>query len=115
MGDARAAIQARTTWGDTSTILTDSGGYQVFSLTELRKISKDGVTFKSHLDGSSHFFTPEKVVQIQRSIGSDIMMELDECPPYPCDETYARESNALTVKWAKLCQSALKNSEPLLP
>lgn len=94
-------------------ILTDSGGYQVFSLTELRKISKDGVTFKSHLDGSSHFFTPEKVVQIQRSIGSDIMMVLDECPPYPCDETYARESNALTVKWAKLCQSALKNSEPL--
>lgn len=94
-------------------ILTDSGGYQVFSLTELRKISTDGVTFKSHLDGSSHFFTPEKVVQIQRSIGSDIMMVLDECPPYPCDETYARESNALTVKWAKLCQSALKNSEPL--
>lgn len=94
-------------------ILTDSGGYQVFSLTELRKISKDGVTFKSHLDGSAHFFTPEKVVQIQRNIGSDFMMVLDECPPYPCDETYARESNALTVKWAKLCQQAFASSEPL--
>jgi queuine tRNA-ribosyltransferase len=94
-------------------ILTDSGGYQVFSLTELRKITQDGVTFKSHLDGSSHFFTPQKVVEIQRTIGSDIMMVLDECPPYPCDETYARESNTLTVKWAKLCQQALQGSEPL--
>ncbi len=94
-------------------ILTDSGGYQVFSLTELRKISQDGVTFKSHLDGSAHFFTPQKVVEIQRAIGSDIMMVLDECPPYPCDETYARESNKLTVKWAKLCQQALNDSAPL--
>ena len=94
-------------------ILTDSGGYQVFSLSELRKITKDGVTFKSHLDGSAHFFTPEKVVEIQRMIGSDIMMVLDECPPYPCDETYARESNALTVKWAKLCQSAFNGSTTL--
>jgi len=94
-------------------ILTDSGGYQVFSLTELRKITQDGVTFKSHLDGSSHFFTPQKVVEIQRAIGSDIMMVLDECPPYPCDEEYARESNKLTVKWAKLCQQALNNSLPL--
>lgn len=93
-------------------ILTDSGGYQVFSLTELRKITQDGVTFKSHLDGSSHFFTPQKVVEIQRTIGSDIMMVLDECPPFPCDETYARESNALTVKWAKLCQQALKDIPP---
>ncbi len=94
-------------------ILTDSGGYQVFSLSELRKISQDGVTFKSHLDGSSHFFTPESVVGIQRAIGSDIMMALDECPPYPCEEEYARESNKLTVKWAKLCQQALNNSAPL--
>jgi queuine tRNA-ribosyltransferase len=94
-------------------LLTDSGGYQVFSLTELRKITQDGVTFKSHLDGSSHFFTPEKVIEIQRTIGSDIMMVLDECPPYPCDEEYARESNILTVKWAKLCQKALNDSSPL--
>ncbi len=94
-------------------ILTDSGGYQVFSLTELRKITGDGVTFKSHLDGSSHFFTPKKVMEIQRAIGSDIMMVLDECPPHPCDETYARESNALTIEWAKICQKEFKDSEPL--
>jgi queuine tRNA-ribosyltransferase len=94
-------------------ILTDSGGYQVFSMSELRKITQDGVTFKSHLDGSSHFFTPQKVVEIQRIIGSDIMMVLDECPPFPCEEEYARESNKLTVKWAKLCQLAFKNSSPL--
>ena len=94
-------------------LLTDSGGYQVFSLTELRKITQDGVTFKSHLDGSSHFFTPQKVVEIQRTIGSDIMMVLDECPPYPSDEEYARTSNKLTVKWAKLCQEALNNTSPI--
>ncbi len=93
-------------------ILTDSGGYQVFSLTDLRKISHDGVTFKSHLDGSSHFFTPRKVLEIQRTIGSDIMMVLDECPPYPCDEKYARESNKMTVRWAKECQAAAKEIEP---
>ena len=93
-------------------ILTDSGGYQVFSLSEFRKITHDGVTFKSHLDGSSHFFTPQKVVEIQRAIGSDIMMVLDECPPFPCEEEYARESNQLTVKWAAECQKTLKNSEP---
>ncbi|MDD8019196.1 MAG: tRNA guanosine(34) transglycosylase Tgt [Bacteroidota bacterium] len=94
-------------------ILTDSGGYQVFSLTDLRKISQDGVTFKSHLDGSSHFFSPKKVVEIQRVIGSDIMMVLDECPPFPCEKEYAVESNKLTVKWAKLCKEAVKDSEPL--
>lgn len=94
-------------------ILTDSGGYQVFSLSDFRKITHDGVIFKSHLDGSSHFFTPQKVVEIQRAIGSDIMMVLDECPPFPCEEEYARESNKLTVKWAKECQTTLKNSEPL--
>lgn len=94
-------------------ILTDSGGYQVFSMSELRKITQDGVTFKSHLDGSTHFFTPQKVVEIQRTIGSDILMVLDECPPFPCEEEYARESNKLTVKWAKLCQQAFKNSSPL--
>ena len=66
-------------------ILTDSGGYQVFSLSELRQLKSNGVEFRSHLDGSKHFFTPEKVIRIQRSIGSDIMMVLDECAPYPCE------------------------------
>jgi queuine tRNA-ribosyltransferase len=94
-------------------ILSDSGGYQVFSLSELRKISEEGVIFKSHLDGSTHFFTPEKVVEIQRAIGSDIIMVLDECTPYPCDREYARRSNQLTVRWAKKCQEALKNQPPL--
>lgn len=73
-------------------ILTDSGGYQVYSLSNLRKLKEDGVEFRSHLDGSSHFFSPEKVIQIQRSIGSDIMMVLDECTPYPCDYEYAKKS-----------------------
>ena len=94
-------------------ILTDSGGYQVFSLSEFRKISHEGVTFKSHLDGSTHFFTPQKVVEIQRVIGSDILMVLDECTPYPCEEEYARESDKLTVRWAGECQTALKESRLL--
>jgi queuine tRNA-ribosyltransferase len=94
-------------------ILTDSGGYQVFSLSEFRKITHQGVTFKSHLDGSEHFFTPAKVIEIQRAIGSDIMMVLDECVPYPCEKEYARESNELTVKWARECQTTVKNSDPL--
>jgi queuine tRNA-ribosyltransferase len=93
-------------------ILTDSGGYQVFSLTELRKLKEDGVEFRSHLDGSKHFFTPEKVIQIQRSIGSDIMMVLDECAPYPCDYDYAKKSVQLTSNWAVLNKNAFANSEP---
>ena len=84
-------------------MLTDSGGYQVFSLSDLRGIDPDGVHFKSHHDGSVHRFTPESVVDIQRSLGSDIMMVLDECPPYPCDEEYAERSNQLTLKWAARC------------
>jgi queuine tRNA-ribosyltransferase len=92
-------------------ILTDSGGYQIFSLTELRKLKEDGVEFKSHLDGSKHFFTPEKVIQIQRSIGSDIMMVLDECAPYPCDYEYAKKSVDLTSRWAKLNKDAFIKSE----
>ena len=90
----------------TNPILTDSGGYQVFSLSDLRKISDEGVTFRSHLDGSSHFFTPRKVVEIQRVIGSDIMMVLDECTPYPCDESYARHSSDMTLRWAKESKEA---------
>lgn len=91
-------------------ILSDSGGYQVFSLAELRKLRENGVEFKSHLDGSKHFFSPEKVIQIQRSIGSDIMMVLDECSPYPCDYDYAKKSTELTSKWAVMNKVAFENS-----
>ena len=94
-------------------ILTDSGGYQVFSLSELRKIKSDGVEFRSHLDGSKHFFTPEKVIRIERSIGSDIMMVLDECTPYPCEYEYAKKSKHLTSDWAKLNKEAFDKSKPL--
>jgi len=94
-------------------ILTDSGGYQVFSLSELRKLKSDGVEFSSHLDGSKHFFTPEKVINIQRSIGSDIMMVLDECTPYPCEYEYAVKSTALTSSWAIMNKEAFENTSPL--
>ena len=94
-------------------ILTDSGGFQVYSLSELRKLKKDGVEFKSHLDGSKYYFTPEKVIQIQRSIGADIIMPLDECTPYPCDYDYAKKSKELTTKWAYLNKEAFENSVPL--
>ncbi len=85
-------------------ILTDSGGYQVFSLTELRTIDDRGVTFRSHLDGSMHLFTPEKVIGIQRQIGADIVMVLDECTPFPCDFQYAKNSHELTLHWAERCR-----------
>jgi queuine tRNA-ribosyltransferase len=94
-------------------ILTDSGGYQVFSLSDLRKIKPDGVEFSSHLDGSKHFFTPEKVIQIQRSIGSDLMMVLDECTPYTCEYDYAMNSMKLTSEWAKLNKEAFEKTKPL--
>jgi queuine tRNA-ribosyltransferase len=84
-------------------ILTDSGGYQVFSLASRRKLTEEGARFQSHIDGSYHQFTPESVVEIQRSIGSDIMMVLDECPPGDATEKYASDSNELTVRWAKRC------------
>ncbi|MBK9271316.1 MAG: tRNA guanosine(34) transglycosylase Tgt [Saprospiraceae bacterium] len=80
-------------------ILTDSGGYQVYSLSSRRKITPEGVKFQSHIDGSSHFFSPESVVDIQRTLGSDIMMALDECTPYPCDRKYAQKSLKLTNDW----------------
>ena len=94
-------------------ILTDSGGFQVFSLSELRELKKDGVEFRSHLDGSKHFFTPEKVIGIERSIGSDIMMVLDECTPFPCDYVYAKKSKELTSAWAILNKEAFENTKPL--
>jgi len=94
-------------------ILTDSGGYQVFSLSDLRKLKPDGVEFSSHLDGSKHFFTPQKVIEIQRSIGSDIMMVLDECTPYPCEYDYAVNSTKLTSDWAVLNKKTFENTKPL--
>ena len=94
-------------------ILTDSGGFQIHSLAELRKIKKEGVEFKSHIDGSKHYFTPEKVIQIQRIIGSDILMPLDECTPFPCEYQYALKSMELTSDWAILNKEAFENSSPL--
>lgn len=94
-------------------ILTDSGGFQVFSLSDLRKLKPDGVEFRSHLDGSKHFFTPEKVIGIQRSIGSDIMMPLDECTPFPCEYLYAKKSQELTSAWAVKNKEAFEQSVPL--
>ena len=84
-------------------ILTDSGGYQVFSLAENRKISEEGVLFQSHIDGSRHLFTPENVMDIQRSIGADIIMAFDECPPYPSEYVYAKKSMELTHRWLSRC------------
>ena len=84
-------------------ILTDSGGYQVYSLSGRRKINEEGVRFKSHIDGSYHFFTPENVMEIQRSIGADIIMAFDECTPYPCDYNYAKRSMHMTHRWLKRC------------
>ncbi len=89
-------------------ILTDSGGYQVFSMEQLRRISEEGVEFRSHLDGSLHFLSPEKAVEIQLAIGSDILMCFDECPPYPCAEDHARRALEITTRWAKRCQDAMK-------
>jgi queuine tRNA-ribosyltransferase len=84
-------------------ILTDSGGYQVFSLAKLRKITKDGVKFQSHVDGASHFLGPVEAMRIQRQLGSDIAMCFDECPPYPCDRDYACQATERTLAWAALC------------
>jgi queuine tRNA-ribosyltransferase len=93
-------------------ILTDSGGYQVYSLAENRKITDEGVTFKSHIDGSKHHFTPERVMDIQRSIGADIIMAFDECTPYPCEYTYAKNSMLLTHRWLKRCVDRIESTEP---
>ncbi|MBT3417759.1 MAG: tRNA guanosine(34) transglycosylase Tgt [Flavobacteriales bacterium] len=84
-------------------LLTDSGGYQVYSLSGARKIVEEGVTFQSHIDGSSHFFSPEHAIDIQRTIGADIIMAFDECTPYPCDYDYAKNSMHMTHRWLKRC------------
>jgi len=93
-------------------ILTDSGGYQVYSLTEVRKIKEEGVTFRSHIDGSKHLFTPENVMDIQRIIGADIIMAFDECTPYPCDYHYARRSIDMTHRWLKRCCERFDSTQP---
>ena len=93
-------------------ILTDSGGYQVYSLSNTRKIKEEGVTFKSHIDGSKHLFTPEGVVDIQRTIGADIIMAFDECAPYPCEYGYARASMEMTHRWLKRCCDRFDGTEP---
>ncbi|MDG1953916.1 MAG: tRNA guanosine(34) transglycosylase Tgt [Polaribacter sp.] len=91
-------------------ILTDSGGYQVYSLSGRRKIKEEGVKFKSHIDGSYHTFTPENVMEIQRTIGADIIMAFDECTPYPCDFNYARRSMHMTHRWLKRCINHLEKT-----
>jgi queuine tRNA-ribosyltransferase len=91
-------------------ILTDSGGYQVYSLSESRKIKEEGVKFKSHIDGSYHTFTPENVMEIQRTIGADIIMAFDECTPYPCDYSYAKRSMHMTHRWLNRCVTHLEKT-----
>ncbi len=94
-------------------ILTDSGGYQIFSLSNQRKLTEEGAVFRSHIDGSKHLFTPENVMKIQRSIGADIVMALDECTPYPCTHEYAKKSMEMTHRWLDRCKVAFEESKPL--
>lgn len=94
-------------------MLTDSGGFQVFSLANIRKLKEEGCEFRSHIDGSKHFFTPEKVIDIERAIGADIMMAFDECPPGTSDYNYAKKSLQLTHKWLKRCFQRFHETEPL--
>ncbi len=93
-------------------ILTDSGGYQVYSLSHRRKLDEKGVMFQSHIDGSRHYFSPENVIDTQRTIGADIMMAFDECTPYPCDYNYAKKSLDITHKWLKRCNKRFDETEP---
>lgn len=92
-------------------ILTDSGGFQVFSLGDLRKITEEGVEFRSHIDGSKHMLSPEKSIEIQNALSSDIMMAFDECPPYPADRSYVKNSLERTTRWLKRCKETHKNTE----
>ena len=93
-------------WG--GPILTDSGGYQIFSLAKLRKITEEGVQFQNHLDGTPTFISPEIAMEIQAALGSDIAMVLDECPPYPCEHEYAARSLEMTARWAQRCKAKLE-------
>jgi queuine tRNA-ribosyltransferase len=90
-------------------ILTDSGGYQVFSLADIRQVRDDGVVFQSHIDGSEHFFTPESVMEIQRTLGADVIMAFDECPPGGCDRGTAEEANRRTLAWLERCQTRFRS------
>jgi queuine tRNA-ribosyltransferase len=99
----RTAGGLHTFMGWDKPILTDSGGFQVFSLAKMNQIKEDGVEFNSHIDGSKHFFTPEKVMEIEEALGSDIAMCFDECAPFPSDHTYARAAMDRTYRWAKRC------------
>jgi queuine tRNA-ribosyltransferase len=94
-------------------VLTDSGGYQVFSLAANRKLTEEGALFRSHIDGSKHLFTPEGVIDIQRAIGADIMMAFDECAPWPCDHAYAKKSMELTHRWLDRCVTQTERTQPL--
>jgi len=94
-------------------ILTDSGGYQIYSLADIRKFTEDGVVFQSHIDGSRHFFTPEKAIDVQRSLGADIIMAFDECTPFPCEHNYAAMSMDRTHRWLNRCIEHFRNGRPL--
>src|SRR5947209_6386961 len=94
-------------WG--GPILTDSGGYQIFSLAKLRKITEEGVHFQNHVDGTAAFISPKIAMEIQAALGSDIAMVLDECPPWPCERDYAARSLELTIRWAERCKKATEN------
>ncbi|MFN3939401.1 MAG: tRNA guanosine(34) transglycosylase Tgt [Chitinophagales bacterium] len=109
--ESAGGLQKFTAWE--KPILTDSGGYQVYSLAQMRKISEEGVKFQSHIDGSTHFFTPESAIDIQRSIGADIIMAFDECTPYPCEMPYAKKSMELTHRWLQRSISQFENTTPL--
>lgn len=100
--EAAGGLAKFTGWNGPT--LTDSGGFQIFSLKTLRRMNSEGVEFRSHIDGSKHFFTPEKSIEIQQKIGADIIMCFDECPPYPCTREYAKKAADLTVEWAKKCK-----------
>lgn len=95
-------------------ILTDSGGFQVYSLSRLRRITEEGVEFRSHVDGSLHFITPEKAIEIQNALGADIIMTFDECVPYPSDYEYTKKATELTTRWAQRCKRAHKRSDQAL-
>ena len=108
--DAAGGLHQFISWD--RPMLTDSGGYQVYSLSGTRKINEEGVTFQSHVDGSYHFFTPERAIDIQRIIGADIIMAFDECTPYPCEYDYAKSSMHMTHRWLKRCFNQMDRTEP---
>ncbi|MEL6355656.1 MAG: tRNA guanosine(34) transglycosylase Tgt [Bacteroidota bacterium] len=109
--EAAGGLHAFNGWD--GPILTDSGGYQVYSLSERRKITEEGATFQSHIDGSKHLFSPERSLEIQRYIGGDIIMAFDECPPYPSTREYAEKSMHLTHRWLERCVQYMKDSQPM--